>query len=134
MKSKLLRVSLFGLLVILISAGSCWAKTDGYLYVVGYSFFEKKAFFSGVIVQKVRDVSYSSEEYVTEIELVRKMESRFKSFLTNSMRLDASKYTISVRGAYKSQAVAGNKLAEEQNQLTQKGFTVSAAAGFIYLE
>ena len=132
MTSKALRFSLLLFLVCLIAAPPCLAKAKGYLFVVGYSFAHKKVFLSRVMMQKVRNVSYSNEEYVTEVVLLQKMESQFQSFLTSSEGVKTSDYTVSVRGAFKSEAIAKKRLAEEKERYESRGYTSKVLNNFVF--
>jgi hypothetical protein len=116
----------------LVAASPCWAKTNGYLYVVSYSFAQKKTFLSKVIIQKVRDVSYSDDEYVSEVELTQKMEAKFTDHLVSTEKVNPSEYTTTVRGPYKSKAIADRKLNIESEQFTKKGYSATVQSDFEY--
>ena len=130
MKKNLIRIALFILAALLLFAPSCWAKSKGYCYIIGYSFKEKKAFFSPILIQKVNSKSYSDEEFVTDMELIRKMESQFQSYLSSRVNLDAGQYTVSARGAYKTSAIANIKYKDEISLNEVKGLTVKIAKDF----
>lgn len=132
MMKQSLRIGVFLTLAFLICAPPCWAKTDGYLYVVGYSIAKKKVYFSSVIIEKVRDVSYSDEEFVTEVELIQKMEAQFQSHLAATTKLNPAEFTITVRGAYKSKAIADLRFKEERERFINRGFAAVVFTGFIY--
>ncbi len=134
MKKNLIRNTLFILTALLLFAPASWAKSKGYCYIVGYSFAEKKAFFSPIIMQKVNSKSYSDEEFVTDVELLQAMESQFQSYLSSLVDLDAKRYTISVRGAYKSNAIANNKFKEEMGLYETRGYTVKLVKDFEFAE
>lgn len=134
MKKNLIRNALFFLAVLLLFATASWAKSNGFCYIVGYSFAEKKAFFSPVIIQKVNSKSYSDEEFVTDVELLQKMESQFQSYLSGLVNLDAKRYTISVRGAYKSNAIAQKKFKDEMGLYETKGYTVKLVKDFKFAD
>jgi hypothetical protein len=127
-----LRFTLLLSLVFLIGAPPCWAKAKGYLYVVGYSFAKKKVYFSHVIMQKVRNKSYSEEEYVTEVELVQKMESQFQKHLSSTVGVNLQEYTVSARGAFKNQALAEERLKKERDRFLNKGYMATVLTGFVY--
>lgn len=131
---KLAGFSLLLFLAFLICTPTCWAKSKGYLYVVGYSFVEKKAYISNVIMQKVRNVSYDEEEYVTEVKLLQKIEARFQKYLASDMRLNTSQYTVAVRGAYKSEAIAQEKIETEIRQYVKRGYTATVLKNFVYAD
>ena len=130
MKKKLIRNVLFILTGLLLFAPSCWAKSKGYCYIVGYSFTEKKAFFSPILVLKVNSKSYSDEEFVTDVGLIQNMEFQFQSHLSGLVSLDAGRYTVSARGAYKSNAIANGKLKDEMDLYETKGFAVKVVKDF----
>ena len=111
-------------------APSCWAKEKGYCYVIGYSIIEQKAFFSPVLVQKVKSKSYSEEEYVTDMDLIRSMESQFQKRLATLVNLDKGQYTVSARGAYKSNAIANNKYKDELERYKTKGYAIKFVNDF----
>ncbi len=125
----------FGLLLsmaFLIAAPPCWAKAKGYLYVISYSFAQKKIFLSNVITERVRDVSYSDEEFVTEVELIQKMEAQFQEHLASAAGVKPSEYTTAVRGAYKSKGIAEKRLKEERERYLQKGYSAKVLSDFTY--
>jgi hypothetical protein len=132
MKKKLIRTVLFILTGLFVITPSCWAKSKGYCYIIGYSFTAKKAFFSPLLVLKVNSKSYSDEEFVTDVELIQKMESQFQSHLSGLVSLDAGRYTVSVRGAYKSDAIANGKYKDEMGLYETKGFAVKVVKDFKY--
>ncbi len=109
---------------LLIAAPPCWAKTKGYLYVISYSFAQKKIFLSQIVIQKVRDVSYSDDEFVTEVELIQKMEAQFKEHLF-AAGVNASEYTTAVRGAFKTQAIADGRRQKERERYLKKGYAAT---------
>ena len=132
MMKQTLRLSLLLLMTFLIAAPPCWAKAKGYLYVISYSFTQKNIFLSTIIIQKVRDVSYSEEEYVTEVDLIQKMEAQFQQHLSNAAGVNTSEYTIAVRGAYKSKAIAEIRMKEERERYLKKGYSAKVLTGFTY--
>ncbi len=132
MMKQTLRLTLLLLMTFLIAAPPCWAKAKGYLYVISYSFTEKKIFLSPIIIEKVRDVSYSDEEYVTEVELIQKMETQFQQHMSSAGGVSPSKYTTAVRGAFKSKAIADMRLKEERERYLKKGYSAKVLTGFAY--
>jgi hypothetical protein len=130
--NKIVGCSLLLFLAFLIWAPTCWAKSKGYIYVVGYSFAEKKAYFSNIIVQKVRNVPYDEEEYATEVGLLQKIEARFQELLVSDMQLTTSQYTVAARGAYKNEAIAKAKIDTEMRQYVKRGYTAKVLKDFIY--
>jgi hypothetical protein len=131
MKAALLKGIVFFVTVLVLFAQPVWAKTKGFCYVVGYSYTEKTAFFSPIIVQKVDSKSYSNEEYVTDVELVRTLESEFTSHLSRLVHLDTGRYTVSARGVFKSDAIAGEKLNTEMNEYKARGYAVKTIQDFV---
>lgn len=132
MKTKAFRLSLLLFFTLLISAPPCWAKSKGYLYVVGYSLSQKKVFFSSVVMQKVRNVSYSEEEYVTDIKLVREMESQFQKYLVSTVWINPEEYTISARGAYKGKDIAEKAFETDKGIYLNKGYEASVLRSFVF--
>ena len=132
MMKQTLRFTLLLSMAFLIAAPPCWAKTKGYLYVISYSFADKKVFLSPIIAQKVRDISYSEEEYVTEVELIQKMEAQFQQHLSSAAGVNPANYTISVKGAYKSKAIADAKLKKDRERYLKKGYSAKVLTGFSY--
>lgn len=108
------------------------AEADGNLYVVGYSWDKKKAFFSPILVQSVKDVSFSDEEYVTDVDLLQKMESQFAKHLVDNNGIKISDYTIAVRGAYKKKAFATKRLKKEMRRFRKKGCDIRVVTNFKY--
>ena len=132
MRAALCKHFLFILTAMLLFASPCWSKSKGYFFIVGYSFIEKAAYFSPIIVQNVGSKSYSAEEYVTEVELIQKLESQFYNHLSRSVNLDAGRFTISTRGAYKSDAIAYDKLNGEIETYEAKGFAINKVKDFAF--
>lgn len=118
------------LVALFLFAPSCWAKENGYCYVIGYSILEQKAFFSPVFVQKVKSKSYSEEEYVTDMDLIRSMESQFQKRLAVLVNLDKGQYTVSARGAYKSNSIANKKYKDELERYKTKGYAIKLVNDF----
>ena len=132
MNKKFFKTVLLILSAFLFAAPPCWAKAKGYCYVVAYSYKIKKVFFSPVFMEKVRDASYSDEEYCTDVDLIQKMESQFQSHLSANRKVDVSRYTITARGAYKNEGVALKRFMTEREDYTKKGFKASVLKGFVY--
>lgn len=130
MKPTPLKSALLILLVLLLSASPCWAKAKGYCFVVGYSYKLKQAFFSKVFSQDVRDVSYSDEEYTTDVVLIQKMESQFQAYLSSTQNVESTKYTITARGAYKDESIAMRRLVTERDNFKKKGFKTAVLQNF----
>lgn len=132
MMKQVMSIALLLSLTTLIVAPPCWAKTNGYLYVVSYSFAQKKVYLSNVIIQKVRNVSYDDNEFVAEVELIQKMEARFLEHLVSAGKANPAEYTTSVRGPYKSQEIAGRLFEIEREQFTKKGYSIMVQSDFDY--
>ena len=134
MRSVILKTILFISAALLFLATPGWAKSKGYCYIVCYSYVERTAFFSPIIVAKVPSKSYSDEEYVTDVELIQQLETQFQNNLAGKVNLDAGRYTISARGAYKSEAIARAKLQEERSQYEAKGYKVKIVSDFAFVD
>lgn len=132
MKTKAFRLSFLLFLALLISAPPCWAKAKGYLYVVGYSFSQKKVFYSSVVMQKVQNVSFSEQEYQTGVELIRALESQFQKYLVSTVWINPQEYTISTRGAYKKKEFAEKAIEDEKVVYLNKGYQASVLNSFVY--
>lgn len=132
MMKQMIRFALLLSMALLIAAPPCWAKAKGYLYVISYSFAQKKVFLSKVITQNVRDVSYSDEEYVTEVELIQKMESQFLQHLVSVAGVNPSEFTTAARGAYKSKAIADMRFKEERERYLKSGYSAKVLSDFEY--
>lgn len=130
MNKNLVRWIVLVLAALFLYAPTCWAKEKGYCYVVGYSILEQKAFFTPVFVQNVKSKSYSDEEYVTDMDLIRGMESQFQSRLAQLVNLDSGQYTISARGAYKSSTIANSKYKDELERYKTKGYAIKFVNDF----
>ncbi len=131
MKLSYSKIALIILCALFLHASPVWAKAKGYCFVVGYSYKLKKAFFTPVIMQMVRDVSYSDEEYTTDVVLIQKMESQFQSYLSRTQRVDANRFTITARGAFKSESIAMKRLVTERDNYKKKGFKTAVLKNFI---
>jgi hypothetical protein len=116
----------------LIASPPCWAKSKGYLYVISYSLAQKRIFLSQVITQNVRDKSFNDEEYVSDIDLLQKMEAQFQQHLASVADVDTSAYTAAARGAYKTRAIADRHRNKEKERYLKRGFTVKVLSDFKY--
>lgn len=132
MMKQTARLTLLLSLAFLVAAPPCWAKAKGYLYVISYSFAQKKVFLSPVIIQKVRNASYSDEEYVTDVELIQKMETQFQQHLSSATGEDPSKYTTAVRGAFKSKGIADARFKKERERYLKKNYSAKVLSSFKY--
>lgn len=119
-------------IAFLICASPCLAKTKGYFYLVSYSAAQKKIYLSKVIIQKVRDVSYSEEEFVADVELIQKMEAQFLKHMDSVENTNSAAYTTAVRGAYKSQAIADKRHKAEREQFSKTGYLMKLLSDFEY--
>jgi hypothetical protein len=100
--------------------------------VISYSLAQKKIFLSKVIAQDVRDVSFSDEEYITEVELIQKMEAQFQQHLASAAGVDASEFTTAARGAYKTKEIADKCLIEERERYLKNGYSAMVMSDFEY--
>ena len=132
MQKPIIKVSILIIAALLLSSSLCWAKAQGYCYVVGYSYKLKKAFFSIIFSQQVRDVSYSDEEYTTDVVLIQKMESQFQAFLASDQNLNAAEFTITARGAYKNESIAMKRFNRERQDYKKRGFQAMVLKNFIF--
>jgi hypothetical protein len=130
MKVKSLGIILLFLATLLMLATPGWARTKGYCYVIGYSLAKKTAYFSPIIPQEVDSTSYSAEEYVTDVEVIQKLESQFQKYLAQTVNLDADGYTVSARGAFKSNAIADKRLKDEMGIYKHREFKITIAKDF----
>lgn len=120
------------LFTISISSIPCWADTNGYFYVVGYSMSKKKVYHSDVVIDKVIDISYSSDEYVTDVELLLKINTAFTNQLRSKIKADPGKLTILVRGPFKTKSIANLRLLEERKRFARSGYDSIVVIDFIY--
>jgi hypothetical protein len=116
-------------LVVVFSAPSGWAKENGYCYIVSYSLREKAAYITPVFVAKVSGATYSDEEFVADVVLIRKMEGQFQKYLAGQ-GVDSADFITSARVAYRSQAIADGRLADEKRDFTGRGFAIHDATRF----
>jgi hypothetical protein len=132
MKIKHLKVAMVIVLLVAFCAPPCWAKATGYLYVMAYSYRDKVAYCSPIFVGEVRDMSYSDEEFVTEVELLQKIEAAFEKYLTDVVKVAMSNFTVSARGAFKSQTIADRRWQSEKSDYEKKGMAVHDVTDFIF--
>lgn len=130
MKTRLIKIAMLIVVVVAFTAPPCLAKATGYFFVVAYSYQDKAIYCSDIFTEEVRNVSYSADEYVTEMGILQKIESSFGKYLTEVEKVDLSLYTLSSRGAFKSKKIAMKYLQAEKNEHGKKGFTVKDAADF----
>jgi hypothetical protein len=129
MKKTCLKLILVMVLAIVFCAPPCWAKEKGYCYIVGYSMKEKTAHITPVFVAKVSGATYSDEEFVADVVLIRNMENQFQRYLAGQ-NMNAADLVTSARVAYRSQAIADKRLAEERSDFTGRGYTIKSADHF----
>jgi len=131
MKKTCLKLLIIMALAIMFSAPSCWAKEKGYCYIVSYGLREKSAYITPVFTATVSGATYSDEEFVADIELIRKMESQFQKYLEKQVANSAD-WVTSARVAYRSQAIADRYLANEKKDFTGRGYTIKNTGGFTF--
>ena len=129
MKKICLKLLLVMVLTVAFSAPSCWAKEKGYCYIVGYSMQEKTAYITPVFVATVSGATYSEEEFVADVVLIRKMENQFQNYLAGQ-GIDTASVVISARVAYRSQAIADKRQADEKRDFNGRGYALNDADKF----
>jgi len=129
MKKSCLKLMVIMVLTVVFSAPSCWAKEKGYCYIVSYSLPEKTAYITPVFVANVSGATYSEEEFVADVVLIRKMENQFQNYLAGK-GMNTADFVISARVAYRSQAIADKRLADEKKDFTGRGYTVKGTDRF----
>ena len=129
MKKIWLKLILVVVLAAVFGAPSCWAKEKGYCYIVGYSMQEKTAYITPVFIAEVSGATYSEEEFVADVVLIRKMENQFQNYLAGK-GMNTADFVISARVAYRSQAIADKRLADEKKDFTGRGYTVEDTVKF----
>ncbi len=129
MKKTYLKLILVMVLAVVFSAPSCWAKEKGYCYIVGYSMQEKTAYITPVFVAKVSGATYSEEEFVADVVLIRKMENQFQNYLAGK-GINTADFVISARVAYRSQAIADKHLVDEKSDFTARRYAIQDADKF----
>ncbi len=129
MKKTCLKLMVVMVLAVVLSAPSCWAKEKGYCYIVGYSMQEKTAYITPVFVANVSGATYSEEEFVADVVLIRKMEDQFQNYLAGQA-INTADFVVSARVAYRSQAIADKRLADEKSDFTGRGYSIKAANKF----
>jgi hypothetical protein len=121
------------LIVIMLTAAvgtpTGWAKENGYCYIVSYSTHERVVYFTPVFVARVSGATYSDEEFVADVGLIRELEAQFQKYLSGQ-GLAPSDFVTSARVAYRSQAIAERRLAAEKGDYSSRGFTIQTADDF----
>lgn len=110
-------------LTVILCLPSCWAREKGYCYIVSYSMSQKTAYITPVFVATVSGATYSDEEFVADVELIRKMEAQFQRYL-NIQGVKSLDFVTSARVAYRSRAIADSHLSDEKSDLTGRGYTI----------
>jgi len=126
-----LKSLIFVMLTVAVSAPSCWGTENGYCYIVSYSDSTRTAYFTPVFVAPVSGETFSKEEFVSEVSLIRKMQAQFQTYLTEK-GLSTSDFVTSAREAYRSQAIADKRLANEKSSFSSRGFTIKMADDFVF--
>jgi len=129
MKNSCLKLMVIMALAVVFCTPPCWAKENGYCYIVGYSMQDKTAYITPVFVAKVSGATYSEEEYVADVVLIRKMENQFQNYLAGQ-GMNTADFVISARVAYRSQAIADKRRADEKKDFTGRGYTLIDADKF----
>jgi hypothetical protein len=129
-----MKKSTLGLLVVMamavvFGAPSGWAKEKGYCYIVSYSLSDKTAYVTPVFVATVSGATFSEEEFVADVVLIRKMEGQFNKYLA-AQGIGSTDFVTSARVAYRSQAIADKRLADEKLDFTRRGYTLKDADQF----
>jgi hypothetical protein len=132
MLGRVLKTFLFMVILFTICAPPCFAKAKGYCYVVAYSYRQKVVVFTPVFMKKVKDKSYSEEEFVADVELLRKMESSFEDHVRGTMNVDAPDLTVSARAAFKSLEIAKARLDAEKQEYIRKAWEIKEASNFSF--
>jgi len=124
-----LKLSILIMLLIVSAAPACWGKEKGYCYVVSYSARDKICYFTPVFTAAVSGATYSKEQYVTDVALIRKLEGQFDQYLAHQ-GLTSSDFVTSARVAYRSQQIAEKYLADEKSLYTTQGYAIKTADDF----
>jgi hypothetical protein len=130
MRGKLLKIFLFLVIIFTISVPPCFAKAKGYCYVIAYSYSQKVVVFTPVFMKKVKNVSYSDEEFVADVELIQKMESAFDRHVRDTMNINARDLTVSARAAFKNSEIATRRLNAEKQEYISKAWDIKEASNF----
>ena len=131
MKTTFLKLVIVFALIVLFSAPACWAKTNGYCYLISYSLRDKVVFFTPVFTAKVSGAIYSEEEFVADVELIRDIENQFQEYLAK-IGLNTMDYLTEARVAYRTAAIAEQRRSKEKSSFESRGYTVKAPGSFRY--
>lgn len=124
MRTNRLKILLIILLGVAIGAPLCWADETAYGYIISYSYRDKVVYHTPVFENTVDGKSYNDEEFVAETKTLMKLESAFQNHLTQKYKLRDMNFTTSARIAYKSEAIAKNKLDKESRDFMFKGLKI----------
>ena len=130
MRLSILKLFLVFTLAIMIGAPACWAKEKAFCYVIAYSYRDKLAFYTPIFTQKVDGTSYSKDEYVSDTDLIQKMEGAFQDHVEKVLRMNTRDFTFSARGAYKTHEIAKIKQDKETGDFRFKGFELKEVPDF----
>lgn len=131
MKSICLKVLVVFVLLFLFSVPACWAKKDGYCYIVSYSMRDKIVFFTPVFTATVSGAVYSDEEFVADVELIRNIENQFQKHLTK-VGLNSMDFITEARVAYRTPDIAEQRLAKEKSSFESRGYAIKKTGSFRY--
>ena len=131
MKSICLKVLVVFMLVFLFSVPASWAKKQGHCYIVSYSMRDKIVFFTPVFTATVSGAVYSDEEFVADVELIRDIENQFQQHLTK-VGLNSIDFITEARVAYRTPAIAEQRLAKEKSRFKGRGYTIKKTGSFRY--
>jgi hypothetical protein len=131
MKTTCLKALIVLLMTIVVGGPPAWAKQKGYCYVVSYSLRQKVVFLTPVFTADVSGAVYSDEEFVADVELIRKIENQFQQHLTN-VGLNRSDYITEARVGFRTQAIAAQRLAKEKSGFESRGYRIKKTGSFAY--
>lgn len=132
MKIKSVKLLLVLVLGMMIVAPLGWAKETSYNYIVAYSYKDKMVYHSPIFTEQVKGDSYNEEEYTNDTATILKMESSFLKHLEQGLKVNSANFTVSARVAYKSEAIAKNRLNKELTDFRFKGLDINEATAFKY--
>ena len=129
MQNTCLKLMLLMAMAIVFNAPSGWAKEKGYCYIVSYSLSQKTAYITPVLVATVSGATFSEEEFVADVVLIRKMEDQFNQYLA-VQGISSTDLVTSARVAYRSRAIADKRLADEKRNFTGRGYAIKTTDQF----
>ena len=124
MRKKCLKLLTVLILGMSIAAPSVWADKTAYGYVISYSYRDKVAYHSQIFENRIEGRNYNSEEYVIETQDLLKLESAFQKQIASTYRLNPMNLTTSARAAFKTLAIAKEKLDQESRDFMFKGLKI----------